>query len=250
MPNESTLYDWLGGMPALLRMTKRFYGYYVVNDPLLEPVFADMDPNHPEHVATWLAEVFGGPKTYSAEHGGYNHMVRQHLNRGLTEQQRARWVSLMGLAADDAGPPTDPEFRSAFVSYLEWGSRLALENSQPGATPPMNMPVPRWDWGTAGPPGIRPNGGPSPAGSEPGPSVALPADAVVPSFDVHIRPLFRPMDRQSMKWAFDLWSHTDVSGHAPGILARLQNGSMPCDSAWPAEHVALFRRWIDAGMPA
>lgn len=63
MPNEPTLYDWLGGMPALVRMTKRFYGYYVVNDPLQEPVFAGMDPNHPEHVATWLAEVFGSSST-------------------------------------------------------------------------------------------------------------------------------------------------------------------------------------------
>ncbi len=248
MKNEPTLYDWLGGMPALLHMTKRFYGYYVVNDPLLEPVFAGMDPHHPEHVATWLAEVFGGPKTYTTEHGGYNHMVRQHLNRGLTEPQRSRWVSLMGLAADDAGLPTDPEFRSAFVSYLEWGSRLALENSQPGATPPMNMPVPRWDWGTAGPPGIRPTDKGSPA-TDQNDQVTLPIDDEDLSFDRHVRPLFRPMDRQSMKWAFDLWSHTDVSSHAAGILSRLQNGSMPCDSAWSADKVTLFERWIKAGTP-
>ena len=29
--------------------------------------------------------------------------------------------------------PDDPEFRSALVGYLEWGSRLAVINSQPGA---------------------------------------------------------------------------------------------------------------------
>ena len=38
-------------------------------------------------------------------------------------------------------------------------------------------------------------------------------------------------------------------------LAFVQNvlsaiGTMPCDGAWPAERVAVFRRWIDAGTPA
>ena len=39
----------------------------------------------------------------------------------------------MSLAADDAGLPDDPEFRAALVGYLEWGTRLAMHNSQPGA---------------------------------------------------------------------------------------------------------------------
>jgi hypothetical protein len=27
----------------------------------------------------------------------------------------------------------------------------------------------------------------------------------------------------------------------------LTDGSMPCDGAWPAEQVDLFRRWLDDG---
>jgi hemoglobin len=49
----------------------------------------------------------------------------------------------MSLAADDAGLPDDPEFRSAFVAYLEWGTRLAQHNSQPGAEVVEHAPVPR-----------------------------------------------------------------------------------------------------------
>jgi hemoglobin len=56
----------------------------------------------------------------------------------------------LSLAADDAGLPDDPEFRSALVAYLEWGTRLALHNSQPGAVAP-HAPVPRWGWGEAPP---------------------------------------------------------------------------------------------------
>jgi hemoglobin len=45
--------------------------------------------------------------------------------------------------------PDDPEFRSAFVAYLEWGTRLAVINSQPGATVTEDAPMPHWGWGEA-----------------------------------------------------------------------------------------------------
>jgi len=145
-----TLYEWAGGEPALLRLTEVFYGH-VREDPVLAPVFAQMPHDHPQHVAIWLGEVFGGPPRYSEERGGYPHMVAKHLGRALTEEQRLRWVQLICAAADEAGLPSDPEFRSAFVAYIEWGTRLALANSRPGAEPPLEAPVPRWGWGEAPP---------------------------------------------------------------------------------------------------
>jgi hypothetical protein len=70
------------------------------------------------------------------------------------------------------------------------------------------------------------------------------------SFAQHIKPLFREGDRESMKWAFDLWSHDDVAGNSDAILARLRDGTMPCDGAWPDEQVAVFQSWVEAGTPA
>ena len=67
------------------------------------------------------------------------------------------------------------------------------------------------------------------------------------SFEQDIKPLFRPKDRQSMSFAFDLSSYQDVSAHADAILQRLLGGTMPCDGAWPPAQVELFRRWIEAG---
>jgi hypothetical protein len=69
-------------------------------------------------------------------------------------------------------------------------------------------------------------------------------------FEQDIKPLFREQDRNAMRFAFDLWSHDDVSTNANAILGRLEAGTMPCDGAWPAERVALFRQWIDAGKGA
>jgi hypothetical protein len=65
-----------------------------------------------------------------------------------------------------------------------------------------------------------------------------------------IRPLFREKDVSSMSFAFDLRSYDDVRANANGILAKLSDGSMPCDGAWPEEKVELFRNWVDAGCPA
>lgn len=249
MPDDPTLFEWLGGMPALLRMTRLFYEKHVPNDPLLAPLFARMSPSHPVRVAAWLGETFGGPKTYSDSYGGYDRMIGEHAGKALTEAQRARWAQLIVQSADEAGLPRDPEFRAAFVAYIEWGSRIALENSQPGAHPPPHMPVPRWWWVCDASPGARVSALAVQAEPE-GRVIEMPTTDQPISFEDHIKPLFRPMDRQSMKFVFDLWSHPDVSTHADAILHRLRSGTMPCDGAWPAERVEAFARWIEAGKPA
>jgi hypothetical protein len=46
-------------------MTRIFYSRYVPGDPLLGPLFAEMSPDHPERVAAWLSEVFGGSPLYT-----------------------------------------------------------------------------------------------------------------------------------------------------------------------------------------
>lgn len=74
-------------------------------------------------------------------------MIRQHLNRHLTHKQRRRWVEILLETADELQLPDDPEFRSALVGYLEWGSRLAVINSQPDAKVDQEVPMPKWGWG-------------------------------------------------------------------------------------------------------
>jgi hemoglobin len=141
-----TLYEWTGGQAALERLFEVFYAR-VPSDPLLAPVFANMSPQHVKHVAAFVGEVFGGPKTYSAEHGGHANMIHRHVGRALSEQQRQRWMQLLLQCADEIGVANDPEFRSALVAYLEWGTRLAVINSQPGADVAGEAPMPKWGWG-------------------------------------------------------------------------------------------------------
>jgi hypothetical protein len=78
--------------------------------------------------------------------------------------------------------------------------------------------------------------------------VSAPGEPI--SFEQQIKPLFREGDRESMKWAFDLWSHDDVARNSDAILGRLRDGTMPCDGAWSEDQIAVFRGWVDAGAPA
>jgi hypothetical protein len=177
-------------------------------------------------------------------------MLSQHIGKGLTDEWRFRWVALLMQSAQEAGLPNDAEFRSAFQAYIEWGSRLAVENSQSGAQPPEHMPMPHWDWTTAaGPPGGRISAlaPETEVAAEP---IVLPAPDEPVRYEKHIRQLFGERDRKSMSFAFDLWSYADVQSHAEEILERVGNGSMPCDAAWSEEWVATFARWVQSGRAA
>ena len=148
-----TLYEWVGGFEKIENLFRLFYEH-VREDPILAPVFANMPATHFRTVAHFVSEVLGGPKLYSGD-AAHSHstMIAKHLSRYLTQTQRKQWVSLLLDTADELGLPDDPEFRSALVGYLEWGSRIAAINSATDKNPiGTSAPMPQWGWGeTKGP---------------------------------------------------------------------------------------------------
>ena len=150
-PEPPTIYEWGGGKPAFERWLNAFYDR-VEADELLGPVFGGVvSIEHREHVLDWWCEVMGGPATYTESRGGYEHMLAKHKGLAITGEQRLRFVTLLSAAADAVELPADPEFRAAIMGYAEWGTRLAVHNSQPGAAAVPHAPVPRWGWGVAPP---------------------------------------------------------------------------------------------------
>ncbi len=153
MKQIPTLYEWAGGNDALEHLTDIFYKK-VLADELLYPVFKDMSAAHTKHVAHFIGEVFGGEQLYTQnDNGSHARMVGQHLGKGLTENMRKRWMQLLLESADEIGLASDPEFRSALVGYLEWGSRIAILNSNTDENPiNEKAPMPKWGWGETGGP--------------------------------------------------------------------------------------------------
>ena len=147
-----TIYNWAGGRDAFARWLNRFYDLVEQEAPEIVAMFGGkVSEEHRIHVTDWWSEVMGGPAVYSEERGGYEHMLARHHNLGITAAQRLDFVTLLSRAADDVGLPDDPEFRAALMGYAEWGTRLAVHNSQPGAQVAAHAPLPRWGWGVAPP---------------------------------------------------------------------------------------------------
>src|SRR3989442_13409097 len=125
-----SLFEWAGGMSAIEKLMDSFYRK-VRQDAALAPLFAQMSGEHPQHVARFVAEVLGGPALYSKERGGHPHMISRHLNRRLTQGQRAQWVRLLLEAADEVGmPDRSEEHTSELQSRPHLVCRLLLEKKK------------------------------------------------------------------------------------------------------------------------
>lgn len=141
-----SLYDHAGGDPAIHALEERFYAK-VLTDPLLQPLFGDGQPRHVEHLTWFTAESFGGPDRFTRELG-FRHLIDVHRHRHITEAQRRRFVELYLQALDESDLPDDAPFREAVASHVEFGTRVAMQNSNAESEDQLHplREVPRWQW--------------------------------------------------------------------------------------------------------
>jgi hemoglobin len=142
-----TLYEHVGGWDAVHRLVATWYPT-VLADPLLQPLFGEGRPEHILHLTAFLAEVFGGPSTYTDQLGGFPALLRHHQGKRIAEEQRARFVELFMAAADVADWPTDQRTRQALRGYLDFGTEVAVQNSFADTDEQLHpcQEVPRWNW--------------------------------------------------------------------------------------------------------
>ncbi len=144
---DETLFEHAGGTEGLRRFIDAFYAS-VLADPVLQPLFGTGRPEHVDHLAAFDAEAFGGPDTFSRRLGGFAHLIDVHRGLRIAEPQRRRFVELYLAAADTADLPADPGFREALRSHVEFGSRVAVQNSHARTDEELHplREVPRWQW--------------------------------------------------------------------------------------------------------
>jgi hemoglobin len=144
----SSLYDDADGLEGLRRLSAAFY-QRVLADDVLAPVFANFTPAHVEHVAVWLAEVFGGPAEYTARLGGHHALLESHLGIGISDEQRQRWLRLMTEAISEV-LPGQPDLSAALMGYFEWGTKIAQDVSHDPVGTDLGEPGPTPRWGYQG----------------------------------------------------------------------------------------------------
>jgi hemoglobin len=144
----ATLYEDVGGTEGLRQLSSAFY-QRVLADQTLAPVFANFTPAHVEHVAIWLAEVFGGPEEYTARLGGHHALLTSHLGLAIRDEHRERWLELMAAAIDETLPGR-PELRDTLMAYFDWGTVIARDVSRSPVGTDLGKPGPTPRWGHDG----------------------------------------------------------------------------------------------------
>ena len=140
----TSLYDDVGGIDGLRKLSNDFYDR-VLADEVLAPMFAHFTLTHVDHVAIWLAEIFGGPEEFTTRLGGHQALLRSHLGLDIHDEHRERWLQLMSDAID-ATWPGKPELAATLMDYFRWGTTIAQDVSHSPAGTDLGAPgpTPRW----------------------------------------------------------------------------------------------------------
>jgi hemoglobin len=146
MDHSETLYEHAGGDGPIHHLEELFYEK-VRADPILKQLFRERVPTHVDHLTWYTVESFGGPDRFTRG-PGFQHIIDVHRHLKINDEQRDRFVTLYLEAADEADLPSDHAFREALRSHLEFGSKVAQQNSWAGTDSELHpiRSVPRWNW--------------------------------------------------------------------------------------------------------
>jgi hemoglobin len=141
-----TLYEHAGGDDGLHRLEELFYEKALA-DPVLKTQFTERVPTHVDHLTWFTAESFGGPDRFTRELG-FQYLIDLHRHKNITDEQRERFIAAYMQVLDEAGMPDDEPFRQAFRQHVEFGAKVAQQNSRAETDAdvyPLHE-VPHWDW--------------------------------------------------------------------------------------------------------
>jgi hemoglobin len=145
----TSLYEHAGADEGLHRLEEIFYSK-VLTDRILKSLFTERRPHHVERLTWFTAESFGGPDRFTGKLG-FQHVIDVHRHLKITDEQRDRFVALYIEALDEAGLPGDEPFREAVRSHVEFGTRVAQQNSWAETDVDLHpiREIPRWQWPTS-----------------------------------------------------------------------------------------------------
>jgi hemoglobin len=110
-----TLYERVGGESFFVALVDRFYAG-VADDPLLRPMYPDELTDARDHLALFLTQYWGGPRTYS-DTRGHPRLRMRHAPFVVDDAARDAWLGHMKDALDAV--ELDADVRAALDDYFE-----------------------------------------------------------------------------------------------------------------------------------
>lgn len=118
-----SFFDEIGGMPTIERIVRGFYAK-VAEDEVLRPMYPaeDLEPSI-EHLTKFLAQYWGGPKTYQEERG-HPRLRMRHADFRVDEESKSHWLTCFRAGLDEAG--LTPEQDKAFWDYVTYAAQFLI----------------------------------------------------------------------------------------------------------------------------
>ncbi|MFI5199699.1 MAG: globin [Candidatus Limnocylindrales bacterium] len=109
--NSTTVYEAAGGMPFFEALVDRFYAG-VAGDPVLLAVYPDPEdlPGARRRLTLFLAQYWGGPRTYDQERG-HPRLRMRHAGFAIGSAERDAWLGHMRAALAALDPPAEVAVR-------------------------------------------------------------------------------------------------------------------------------------------
>jgi len=123
--DEISLYDTAGGMPFFESLVDRFYAG-VASDPVLLAVYPDTDnfAGARRRLTLFLAQYWGGPRTYDSERG-HPRLRMRHAPFAIGPAERDAWLAHMNAAIASVDAPV--EVAGRLRAYVEMAAE-AMRN--------------------------------------------------------------------------------------------------------------------------
>ncbi|WP_425954010.1 oxidoreductase [Xylanimonas sp. McL0601] len=150
MEPMGTVYDAMGGMPAVAALARAWHAR-VMDDPVVGHAFhPPIHPQHGERLAAYWAEQLGGPRAYTGSVASHAYAVALHSGNGPHDEMDARAVACFVLALDDADLPDDDRLRDTLTLWFTWATETINHEYEDPMAVPGDLAMPVWTW--QGPP--------------------------------------------------------------------------------------------------
>ncbi len=114
---ESSLYEQVGGAPFFERLVGAFYEG-VERDEVLRAMYPeDLDESR-HHLASFLIQYWGGPKTYMQERG-HPRLRMRHAPFRINRRARDGWLAAMNAALESLRDELTSEQFTEMSTYFD-----------------------------------------------------------------------------------------------------------------------------------
>ena len=122
------LYERVGGMPFFEALVAAFYRG-IAKDPILRPMYEDEDLGpSTERLTLFLAQYWGGPRTYS-ETRGHPRLRARHMPFVIDATARDAWLGNMMVALAEQTALGDQE-RAELRGYMLSAAEFLMNTPQ------------------------------------------------------------------------------------------------------------------------